>query len=85
MSFRASTTTASLGGSLLTIGATASLTVAVSGARAGMLVAVTPNADPGVGCIWYGFVSANDVVTVRLLAIISLTPVSTTYSVVVEQ
>jgi hypothetical protein len=85
MSFIASATTAALGGSLLAIGATASTTVTIPGARSGMMVSVTPNADPGLGCIWYGFVSANDTVTVRVLAIIALTPASTTYTVVVEQ
>ena len=84
MSFKAGPYTITLGGGVLLAGAAAQGTIAVPGARAGMAVTVTPQSDPLIGCIWAGFVSANDVVTVRVVAIIGLTPNSVIYNVMVE-
>lgn len=73
--------TSALGGSLLTLGTGTSTTVSVPGARPGMAVIVTPQSDPGLGLYWDGWVSANDVVTVRIVAIVGLTPASVVYNV----
>lgn len=84
MAFKAGPYTITLGGSILIAGAATVGTITVPGARAGMVVTVTPQSDPLVGCIWTGFVSSNDTVTVRVIAIIGLTPNSVTYNVMVE-
>lgn len=78
-------TTGNIGGGLLSAGSCASGTATVTGARAGMTVIVTPNADPGSGVQYQGLVSANDTVLVRACALLLLTPVSTPYNVRVVQ
>lgn len=72
------------GGALLALG-TASLTVSVPGARPGNAVIVAPTTYPGLGVVWYGYVSANDIVTVVITALSALTPVASTYNVWVLQ
>lgn len=84
MSFDAGIYTITLGGGALLAGVAASGTVTVPGAAVGMHVIVTPQTDPGIGCVWYGFVSAPNTVTVRIIAVIALTPTSTVFNVSVE-
>lgn len=84
MSFRSGGYTITLGGGALLAGAMTSGTVTVPGATAGMHVKITPQADPGVGAWWYGFVSSANTVTVRVGAVVALTPASVVYSVEVE-
>lgn len=74
-------TTEAIGGAALSAGACASGTAAVSGANVGMAVIATPQADPGTGLYWQGFVSAEGTVTVRVCAAVSATPVATAYTV----
>jgi hypothetical protein len=75
------TTSGSIGGGLLLAGATA--TVAVPGAQPGMMAVCSPNTFPGVGGLWYAYVSAADTVTIVLQAIIAWTPTASTYNVLV--
>lgn len=46
-----------------------------------MTVSVTPNTYPGDGVVAYGYVSSNGTVTVKVCAIVGLTPTSSTYNV----
>lgn len=73
--------TASIGGSLLMAGACISGTTTVRGASTGDVVLVTPATYPGDGLQWQGYVSSNDVVTVKVCALLALTPGSTPYNV----
>lgn len=84
MSFAAGVYTVTLGGGALLAGVAASTTLTVPGAAVGMHVIVTPQTDPGIGCVWYGFVSSTNTVTVRILAVIALTPTSTVFNVSVQ-
>ncbi len=78
-------TSSSIGGSLLaTVGATATATVTVQGAQIGMVCLVQPSDGTdmiALGAIPTCTVTATNTVTVRLIAIIVLTPASKTYSV----
>lgn len=78
-------TTSAIGGGILTAGTCASGTVAVTSSTTAMTVTVTPNTYPGDGTIYYGYVSTNGTVTVKVCAIVGLTPVSSTYNVRVVQ
>ena len=78
-------TTGSIGGGALLAGACASGTVAVPSSTTGMIVGVSPNTYPGDGIIWYAYVSANGTVTVKVCAILALTPVASSYNVRVIQ
>jgi len=69
MGFTAGPYVISLGGSALLAGGRSIGTVTVPGARAGMVVKVSPQADPGAGYTYGGFVSANDTVTVWMAMI----------------
>ena len=60
-------------GALLGLAATTT-TVPVVGARIGMAAYATPSADPGSVVFWTAWVSANDVVTLRLFSLTALTP-----------
>lgn len=74
-------TTGSIGGGLLTAGTCASGTVAVTNSTTTMVVAVSPNTYPGDGTDYYGYVSTNGTVTVKVCAIVGLTPTASTYNV----
>jgi len=75
-------TTASIGGSALSAGQCTSGTVTISGALTSMAVVVSPVADPGVGVSPpYGFVSATNTVTVRVCAMVAVTPAAVGYNV----
>lgn len=82
-------TSASLGGSALLAGACTAGTVTVTGARSTMVATASPSADPdstlSTGIAIYAFVSSNDTVTVRICAIVAVTPAATTYNVRVLQ
>lgn len=82
-------TTASIGGSLLLAGACAAGTATVAGATTSMAATASPSSDPdsslSTGAAIYAFVSSSNTVTVRICAIVSVTPASTTYNVRVIQ
>lgn len=78
-------TTSSIGGGALLAGACSSGTVSVANSTTSMAVSVTPNTYPGDGTLYYGYVSTNGTVTVKVCAIIALTPTSGTYNVRVIQ
>ncbi len=78
-------TTGSIGGGVLLAGACASGTATVASSTTAMAVIATPVADPGDGATWMGFVSTNGTVTVKVCAIVGLTPTATTYNVRVIQ
>ena len=78
-------TTSAVAPGLLTAGACGSGTVAVANSTTAMTVSVTPNTYPGDGVLYYGYVSANGTVTVKVCALIGLTPTSSTYNVRVIQ
>lgn len=82
-------TTGSIGGSALLAGQCAAGTVSVTGATSAMVATASPSSDPdsnlstGVGI--YAFVSGSNTVTVRVCAIVAVTPAATTYNVRVLQ
>jgi len=78
-------TTASIGGSALTVGTCATGTVTVTGATTAMPVTVSPVTNPGTGMSWFAFVSAANTVTVKVCAMVAGTPTATTYNVKVLQ
>lgn len=78
-------TTGSIGGGLLAAGACASGTVAVTGSTTSMTVTVSPNTYPGDGTDFSGYVSTNGTVTVKVCALVAVTPTSSTYNVRVIQ
>jgi hypothetical protein len=84
MSFSAGPYTVTVGGGALLAGGRSTATVTVPGARAAMHVTITPQTDPGAGYMYGGYVSANDTVTVWIMAILALTPASTVYNVLVQ-
>ena len=79
--FPLSGTSSSLGGGALLAGACSTTTVSVTGATTSMAVQVTPSANPGVGSVWYGYVSSSNTVTVAVCGIVALTPSAVTYNV----
>jgi hypothetical protein len=78
-------TTGSIGGGALLAGSCASGTVAVTASLTGNAVLVSPNTYPGDGIVWFGYVSSNGTVTVKVCAILALTPSAGTYNVKVIQ
>lgn len=78
-------TSGSIGGGLLTIATCASGNISVTGATTGMAVAASPVAYPGDGILWLGYVSSAGTVTVKVCALGTLTPTSTTYNIRVSQ
>lgn len=84
MSFYSGVYSVTLGNGALLAGVAVTTTLTVPGAQVGMHVFVTPQSDPGIGCVWYGYVSAPNTVTVRVLAVVPLTPASTVFNVSVE-
>lgn len=80
-----SATTGSIGGGLLSAGACTSGTVAVTSSTTAMAVAVSPNTYPGDGSEFFGYVSANGTVTVKVCALVAVTPAASTYNVRVIQ
>lgn len=82
-------TTAAIGGSPLLAGACAAGTVTVTGATSAMVANVSPSADPDstltTGIAIYAFVSSANTVTVRVCAIVAVTPAAVTYNVRILQ
>lgn len=78
-------TSASLGGSPLLAGACTAGTVTITGAGTTMAAVASPSSDPdsslSTGIAIYAFVSASNTVTVRLCAIVAVTPAASTYNV----
>jgi len=77
-------TSSAIGGSLLAIGASVSTTVTIQGAQVGMVCIVQPNDGTDMivlGAIPTCTVTSANTVTVRLIAILSLTPASKSYTV----
>lgn len=73
--------TGSIGGGVLTAGTCAAGAVSAIGSTTSMAVAVSPNSYPGDGTLFYGYVSVNNTVTVKVCALVALTPSSSTYNV----
>lgn len=78
--------TGSIGGGLLAAGGCSSGTVTITGATTSMAAIASPSADPqggslNIGLSIYAYVSAANVVTVRVCALVASTPVATTYNV----
>lgn len=78
-------TTGSIGGGILLAGACTSGTVAVTNSTTAMSVVATPVTYPGDGVTWAGYVSTAGTVTVKVCAIVGLTPGATAYNVRVIQ
>lgn len=76
-----SATSASIGGGALLAGACATTATTVAGVTAAMVAVVNPTTYPGDGATWYGYVSNTNEVTVKICAIIALTPSATTYKI----
>ncbi len=74
-------TTGSIGGGVLTAGSCTSGTVAVTGATTAMGVIATPVTYPGDGSTWLAYVSAGGTVTVKVCALVAVTPGASTYNV----
>lgn len=72
--------TLSLGGGLLLAGTCVSGTTRVVGARVGDVVLATPSVYPGDGSDWKAYVSSNDTITVKVCALVALTPVASVYN-----
>lgn len=77
--------TGSIGGGALLAGACTSGTVNVTGATTSMVALADPNTYPGDGIIWDGQVTSAGVVTVKVCAILALTPTVSTYNVRILQ
>lgn len=78
-------TSGSIGGGALIAGQCASGTATVTSATTSMVALADPNTYPGDGTIWDAQVTASNTVTVKVCAIIALTPTSSTYNVRVLQ
>jgi hypothetical protein len=79
-------TTGSIGGGLLAAGSCTSGTATVNGATTSMAAALPqPATYPGDGFELYAYISAANTVTVKVCAIVALTPTATTYNVRVIQ
>lgn len=78
-------TTGSIGGGLLTIGACTSGNTTVTGATTSMTAVASPVTYPGDGSDWKAYVSAANTVTVKVCAIVALTPTASNYNVRVLQ
>jgi hypothetical protein len=78
-------TSSSIGGGALLAGACSTTAVTVAGATTGMVAEVDPNTYPGDGSVWSAQVTSANTVTVKVCAIIALTPTASTYNVRVIQ
>lgn len=78
-------TTGSIGGGALLAGACTSGTVSVTGAATSMTTIATPASYPGDGAMWDSYVSTAGVVTVKVCAVVALTPSASAYNVRVVQ
>lgn len=78
-------TTGSIGGGALAAGACTSGTVSITGATTSMVAVASPNTYPGDGAVWDAQVTAAGTGTVKVCAIVALTPTASTYNVRVIQ
>jgi len=78
-------TTGAIGGGALAAGACTSGNVTVTGATTSMIAIAGPVTYPGDGTDWSAYVSAANTVTVKVCALVVITPTSTTYNVRVIQ
>jgi len=82
-------TTAAIGGGALLAGQVAQGTVTIAGATTSMVATASPSSDPdsnlSTGIAIYAFVSSANTVTVRVCAIVAVTPAAVTYNVRVIQ
>jgi len=78
-------TSASIGGSALVAGQTATTTVTVTGATTAMVALCSPVTYPGAAFTWDAYVSAPNTVTVVLQATVAGTPAASAYNVRVLQ
>lgn len=78
-------TTGSIGGGALLAGTCTSGTVAITGSTTAMAVVATPVAYPGDGTDWKGYISSAGTATVKVCALVAVTPTATTYNVRVLQ
>lgn len=76
--------TGSIGGGLLTAASCTSGTATVTGATVGMVATADPATYPGDGAQFQTYVSSANTVTVKVCALLLLTPVATTYAVRVQ-
>ncbi len=74
-------TTGAIGGGALAAGACASGTATVTGATTDMAIVVTPVTYPGDGTDWKGYVSSANTITVKVCALVVVTPTSSNYNV----
>lgn len=74
-------TTGAIGGGLLTAATCTSGTANVTGATTAMTAMASPVTYPGDGAQYQAYVSSSGVVTVKVCALLVLTPVSTAYNV----
>lgn len=74
-------TTGSIGGGLLTLGSCATGSATVAGAAVGMSATSSPTTYPGDGSQWQTYVSSANTVTVKVCALVALTPVASVYNV----
>lgn len=74
-------TSGSLGGSVMTVGQTVKVTVAITGATTAMVAVCSPVTYPGDGFVFYAYVSAPNTVTVCLTCVLAGTPASSIYNV----
>lgn len=75
-------TSASIGGGLLTAGTCATGTATVTGATTSMTATLPqPTTYPGDGFEIYAYISAADTVTIKVCALVALTPTASTYLV----
>jgi hypothetical protein len=73
--------TASMGGSVMTVGQTITATATVTGATTTMVAVCSPQSYPGAGFVWDAYVSSANTVTARLTCVLAGTPVASIYSV----
>lgn len=78
-------TTGSIGGGLLTAGSCTSGTVSIGSSTTSMVALADPNTYPGDGLIWDAQITSNGTATVKVCAIVALTPAASTYNVRVIQ
>lgn len=78
-------TTGSIGGGALLAGTCTSGTVAITGTTTAMAVVATPVTYPGDGTDWKGYISSAGTATVKVCALVAVTPTATAYNVRVLQ
>jgi hypothetical protein len=76
-----SASSATLGGSALTIGTCSTNATTVTGATTAMAVVVSPVTYPGAQFYWRGYVSAADTVTTTVCSVASATPTTSVYRI----